>query len=352
MAADAASEGTSTCRAAVLHGINDLRVVDSWPLAAVPPPGKVRRAARGAPPRHRDPRAPPRAVSPAHHPPAHHHQVRVAIRRLGICGSDIHFLKHGALADARRGEVWPAPGPRPPGCRAPIAITGRIGPYVVRAPMVIGHECAGVVSALGEGAGDASGLAVGDAVALEPGAPCWHCGAARQGRYNLDPGDDVHARSSRRACFRGRGTAARGRARAPGSGSGPPCPGLQTSPGCACARGPAATPGASWQTRPARQARARTPRPPALTPVSSGAAPSLHLRRRRALSPFPPPPDIRFFATPPVHGALATYVDHPAELCYKLPPGARSCVHLRASPVARRAVLCGAMALGLLCETL
>jgi hypothetical protein len=31
-------------------------------------------------------------------------------------------------------------------------------------------------------------------------------------------------------------------------------------------------------------------------------------------------PDIQFFATPPVHGSLATFVDHPAELCYKLPP--------------------------------
>eukprot|EP00775_Hariotina_reticulata_P005550 gene5550-5786_t len=32
-------------------------------------------------------------------------------------------------------------------------------------------------------------------------------------------------------------------------------------------------------------------------------------------------PNIQFFATPPVHGSLATYVDHPVELCYKLPPG-------------------------------
>jgi threonine dehydrogenase-like Zn-dependent dehydrogenase len=61
-------------------------------------------------------------------------------------------------------------------------------------------------------------LSPGDAVALEPGVPCWHCSAARDGRYNLDP-------------------------------------------------------------------------------------------------------DIQFFATPPVHGSLATYVDHPVEMCYKLPEG-------------------------------
>lgn len=30
-------------------------------------------------------------------------------------------------------------------------------------------------------------------------------------------------------------------------------------------------------------------------------------------------PDISFFATPPVHGSLATYIDHPAEWCYRLP---------------------------------
>ncbi|KAI7841868.1 hypothetical protein COHA_004397 [Chlorella ohadii] len=29
---------------------------------------------------------------------------------------------------------------------------------------------------------------------------------------------------------------------------------------------------------------------------------------------------IQFFATPPVHGCLAEFVDHPAEWCYKLPP--------------------------------
>jgi threonine dehydrogenase-like Zn-dependent dehydrogenase len=32
-------------------------------------------------------------------------------------------------------------------------------------------------------------------------------------------------------------------------------------------------------------------------------------------------PDIKFFAAPPVHGSLASFVDHPAELCYKLPQG-------------------------------
>ena len=30
-------------------------------------------------------------------------------------------------------------------------------------------------------------------------------------------------------------------------------------------------------------------------------------------------PDIKFFATPPVHGSLADFVDHPADFCFKLP---------------------------------
>lgn len=31
-------------------------------------------------------------------------------------------------------------------------------------------------------------------------------------------------------------------------------------------------------------------------------------------------PDVRFFATPPVNGALAHFISHPANFCYKLPP--------------------------------
>ena len=30
-------------------------------------------------------------------------------------------------------------------------------------------------------------------------------------------------------------------------------------------------------------------------------------------------PDVKFFATPPVHGSLARYVDHPADFCFKMP---------------------------------
>ncbi len=45
---------------------------------------------------------------------------------------------------------------------------GKIGPFVVKAPMVLGHEASGVVTQLGEGVRH---LAVGDRVCMEPGIP-------------------------------------------------------------------------------------------------------------------------------------------------------------------------------------
>jgi L-iditol 2-dehydrogenase len=61
---------------------------------------------------------------------------------------------------------------------------GRIGDFVVRAPMVLGHESSGVVVALGP---EAARHAVGARVALEPGVPCGRCRECRHGRYNLCP---------------------------------------------------------------------------------------------------------------------------------------------------------------------
>lgn len=83
------------------------------------------------------------------------HQVLVEVHAVGICGSDVHYYEHG-----------------------------RIGPYVVEQPMVIGHEAAGVVVATGAAVTD---RAVGDRVALEPGVPCRRCAQCLAGRYNLCP---------------------------------------------------------------------------------------------------------------------------------------------------------------------
>ena len=79
----------------------------------------------------------------------------LAIKAVGICGSDVHYLQHGG-----------------------------IGPFQLTAPMVIGHECSGQVLAVGAGV---NALAAGDRVALEPGISCHHCKQCQTGRYNLCP---------------------------------------------------------------------------------------------------------------------------------------------------------------------
>ena len=48
----------------------------------------------------------------------------VRLRHTGVCGSDLHYFEHG-----------------------------RIGKFVVEYPFILGHEAAGEVVALGEGAG-------------------------------------------------------------------------------------------------------------------------------------------------------------------------------------------------------
>ncbi len=81
--------------------------------------------------------------------------VRIRIGRVGICGSDVHYYTHG-----------------------------RIGPFVVSEPMVLGHEAAGVVVAVGR---EVHHLAPGDRVCMEPGIPDLSSRASREGHYNLDP---------------------------------------------------------------------------------------------------------------------------------------------------------------------
>jgi L-idonate 5-dehydrogenase len=70
-------------------------------------------------------------------------QIAVAIKRGGICGSDLHYYKHGGFGAIRLKE-----------------------------PMVLGHEVAGTVTELGEGV---SNVQVGDNVALSPSRPCNAC---------------------------------------------------------------------------------------------------------------------------------------------------------------------------------
>jgi D-xylulose reductase len=81
--------------------------------------------------------------------------VIIDVRIVGICGSDVHYYTHG-----------------------------KIGPFVVREPMVLGHEASGVVVAVGA---HVTTLAIGDRVCMEPGIPDPRSRASRLGLYNLDP---------------------------------------------------------------------------------------------------------------------------------------------------------------------
>jgi D-xylulose reductase len=83
------------------------------------------------------------------------HDVRIALRTVGICGSDVHYYTHGA-----------------------------IGQFVVREPMVLGHEASGVVVEVGA---EVKHLKVGDRVCMEPGIPDPNSKATLLGMYNLDP---------------------------------------------------------------------------------------------------------------------------------------------------------------------
>lgn len=61
---------------------------------------------------------------------------------------------------------------------------GGIGSFIVQEPMVLGHESAGTIVAVGS---KVSRVQPGDRVALEPGYPCRRCPACLSGHYNLCP---------------------------------------------------------------------------------------------------------------------------------------------------------------------
>ena len=88
-------------------------------------------------------------------PEAKPDEVLVRLKRVGVCGSDVHYFTHG-----------------------------RIGGFVVREPMILGHECAGMVEAVGSAV---RRFKAGDRVTIEPGYTCRTCYYCRTGHYNLCP---------------------------------------------------------------------------------------------------------------------------------------------------------------------
>jgi L-iditol 2-dehydrogenase len=110
-------------KAACLHGVEDLRIDD---------------------------------ISEARPPAANEAVIRVA--SVGVCGSDLHSYEDGRGSEG-----------------------------ALKAPIILGHEFSGTVTAVGEGARDGEGnpLKVGQRVAVEPALACWYCDKCEEGNPNL-----------------------------------------------------------------------------------------------------------------------------------------------------------------------
>ena len=76
-------------------------------------------------------------------------QVEVRVGAGGICGSDLHYFHDGGFGAVR-----------------------------IREPMVLGHEIAGTIAAVGSGV---TRLREGDRVAVNPSLPCGACRYCRRG---------------------------------------------------------------------------------------------------------------------------------------------------------------------------
>lgn len=79
--------------------------------------------------------------------------VRVRFGAGGICGSDMHYFRHG-----------------------------RTGDFIATSPLILGHEVAGEIAEVGSGV---SALSPGDRVAVNPSRWCGTCAYCREGRENL-----------------------------------------------------------------------------------------------------------------------------------------------------------------------
>lgn len=88
-------------------------------------------------------------------------EVLVEVASVGVCGSDVHYYEHG-----------------------------RIGPYVVDTPLILGHEVSGRIVAVGA---DVDPARIGRRVAIEPQRPCRRCDFCRAGDYNLCPQMEFYA---------------------------------------------------------------------------------------------------------------------------------------------------------------
>lgn len=83
---------------------------------------------------------------------SHERDVLIRVQAVGVCGSDVHYYKHG-----------------------------RIGSQVVDYPFTVGHECSGVVETTGP---MVTQYRCGDRVAVDCAVSCGACDQCRMGRAN------------------------------------------------------------------------------------------------------------------------------------------------------------------------
>jgi L-idonate 5-dehydrogenase len=86
-------------------------------------------------------------------PPVGPGEVLIRLGAGGICGSDLHYYYEG-----------------------------RNGSFIIREPLVPGHEASGVVAKVGEGV---SRVKPGDKIAVSPSQACGRCDYCREGREQL-----------------------------------------------------------------------------------------------------------------------------------------------------------------------
>jgi len=96
--------------------------------------------------------------------------VRIRMHTIGICGSDVHYYTHG-----------------------------KIGNFIVKEPMILGHEASGTIIEVGK---NVKRLKAGDRVCMEPGVPDLRSRATMEGMYNLDPAVVFWATPPYHGCLR------------------------------------------------------------------------------------------------------------------------------------------------------
>ena len=103
-------------------------------------------------------------------------EVLVRVRATGVCASDVKVYYGAARA-------WGSE---------------QLAPYV-EAPVTTGHAFVGEVVALGEGAGEKHGLALGDLAVSEQIVPCWQCRFCLRDQYWMCQRHDIYGFKRHRA---------------------------------------------------------------------------------------------------------------------------------------------------------